>query len=79
LSFKIGANVKGLAMPPEFMAPSARLQMPGKGKFFQVKIYCPIDFRPPELKPNSSTSAQWHFCQASHMAMLAAALVACSL
>jgi hypothetical protein len=30
-------NVKALAMWPEFMASSARLPMPDKGKLFQLK------------------------------------------
>jgi len=52
----------------EFIAVSARLPMPGKGKMFQVKCKCPTVFLPPEPKPNSITSAQWHFRQASHIA-----------
>jgi hypothetical protein len=43
----------------EFIVPHARLPVPGKVKKFYVKIYCPIDFRPLELKPNSIPSAQW--------------------
>jgi len=52
----------------EFMAMSARLPMPGKGKMFQVKIYCPFNFLPPEPQPNSIPSAEWHVPQASHIA-----------
>jgi hypothetical protein len=33
--------------------------MPDKGKMFQVKIYCSIDFRLLELLSNSIASAQW--------------------
>jgi hypothetical protein len=51
-------NVKAL-MWPEFMASAARLLMPDKGIIFQVKIYCLMDFRPPEPLPNSIPSAQW--------------------
>jgi hypothetical protein len=59
----LAANVKALAMWLEFIAVSARLPMPGKGKLFQVKIYCSIDFRPQELKLNSNPSAQWLLLQ----------------
>jgi hypothetical protein len=52
-------NVKALAMWPEFIASSAWLPMLGKGKMFQIKIYCPIYFRPLELMPNSIPSAEW--------------------
>ena len=55
-------------MWPELIASSARLPMPGKDKILQIKIYCPIDFRPLEPQPNSITSAQWHCRQASHIA-----------
>jgi hypothetical protein len=36
--WRITHNVKALAMWPEFMASSARLPMPGKGKMFQLTI-----------------------------------------
>jgi hypothetical protein len=51
-----------------FIALSARLPMPDKDIMFLVKIYCPINFLPPEPQPNSITSAQWYFRQASHIA-----------
>jgi hypothetical protein len=38
VSEKITANVKALAMWPEFMASSARLPMPDKDKMFQLKF-----------------------------------------
>jgi hypothetical protein len=57
-------------MWPEFMASSARLPMPDKDKKFQVKIYCPIDFRPLELKPNSISSANWLLVQPGAAARL---------
>jgi hypothetical protein len=53
----IAHNVKALAMWLEFMAVSARLPMPVKGKIFQVKYKCPILFFPPEPQPNSIPSA----------------------
>jgi hypothetical protein len=34
--FRLAGNVKALAMWLEFIAVSARLPMPGKGKKFQV-------------------------------------------
>jgi hypothetical protein len=52
----------------EFMGVAARLPMPGKGKMIQKKYKSIIDFLPPEPLPNSITSAQWHFRQASHIA-----------
>jgi hypothetical protein len=64
----IAGNVKALAMWPEFMASSARLPMPDKGRMFQVKIYCSIDFRLLEPLPNSIPSAQCAVFQASHIA-----------
>jgi hypothetical protein len=64
----LATNVKALAMWLEFIAVSARLPMPGKGKMFQVKCKCPIVFLPAEPQLNSITSAQWHFRHASHIA-----------
>jgi len=52
----------------EFIAASARLPMLGKGKMFQVKCKCQLDFLPPEPQPNSIPSAQWHFRPAGHIA-----------
>jgi len=64
----MAANVKALTMWLEFKAVSARLPMLGKGKMFQVKYKCPIEFLPPKPQPNSIHSAQWPFRQASHIA-----------
>jgi hypothetical protein len=52
-------NEEALAMRPEFMASSARLPMPDKGKKFQLIIYCSTEFRPLEQQPNSIATAQW--------------------
>jgi hypothetical protein len=73
----VAYNAKALAMWLEFIALSARLPMPGKGKMFRVKYKCLIAFLPTEPQPNRTTSAQWHFRQASHIAnaMLWAAIL----
>jgi hypothetical protein len=54
----LATNVKTLAIVGGIYS-FVRLPMPGKGKMFQLKIYCLIDFRSLELKPNSIMSAQW--------------------